>query len=538
MNTPLPDLAAVLRTAKIAEASGDLDEALRLYETTLAEFLTEGGEPVAELQRKIGLVYLWRGNSAEAQKRFVISREVAIAHGLQKQLAAATNALAAVYQSNGQLETAESLYHEAFEIAERIDDAALAVNVEQNLGTIANIRGDCERALERYQSALARYRAMGDTHGAARVLNNIGMAYVDMQRWEDAETAYDQALFSAEIHRDAETLGTVQLNRAELYVKCERYDDARTCCDQAFEIFGRIGSTSGLGETYKVYGAMYRASGKLHLAEAHLALVAELAQEADHPLLEAEAQRENALVLLEQGRKAEALKSLNRAHRLFTDLKARHALIDLDRQLDDLERSYMHVVKSWAESIESKDEYTAGHCARVADYTCALARACGITGRDLSWIRMGAFLHDVGKTAVSAKILNKKGRLTDEEWQLMRAHTTIGDEIVAGLDFPYDIRPIVRSHHERWAGGGYPDNLSGEDIPLIARILCIADVFDALTTDRSYRAAYGRTEALNIMAADAGTMLDPGLFELFRNLIESHAMVTDTQNSVFAPATT
>ncbi|HEX6558252.1 MAG TPA: HD domain-containing phosphohydrolase, partial [Longimicrobiales bacterium] len=403
---------------------------------------------------------------------------------------------------------------------------------------IANIRGDCERALERYQSALDRYRAMGDTHGAARVLNNIGMAYVDMQRWSDAETAYDQALFSAEVQRDAETLGTVQLNRAELYLKCERFDDARACCDQAFEIFGRIASTSGLGETYKVYGTLYRASGKLHLAEAHLALVAELAQDADHPLLEAEAERENALVLLEQGRKAEALKSLNRSHRLFTNLKARHALIDLDRQLDELERSYMQVVKAWAESIESKDQYTAGHCARVADYTCALARACGISGRDLSWIRMGAFLHDVGKTGVTAKILNKKGRLTDGEWQLMRAHTTIGDEIVAGLDFPYDIRPIVRSHHERWAGGGYPDNLSGEAIPLIARILCIADVFDALTTDRSYRPAYPRSEALALMAAEAGTMLDPKLFELFRNLIESHGLASDAQNDAFAAAAT
>jgi putative nucleotidyltransferase with HDIG domain len=88
---------------------------------------------------------------------------------------------------------------------------------------------------------------------------------------------------------------------------------------------------------------------------------------------------------------------------------------------------------------------------------------------------MGAFLHDVGKTAIPAEILNKPGKLTPEEWRLMQSHTTVGDEIVTELDFPWDIRPIVRNHHEHWDGSGYPDGLAGEEIPLTARILCIAE---------------------------------------------------------------
>lgn len=490
-----------------------------MYEAALEQFRAGGGEPVAELLRKIGLVHYYRGNFEQAFASFERSKTVAQASGLASQIAAANNCLGIVHQSLGQIEVAEILYEEALQQANECGNEALAVMVDQNLGTIANIRGDSEAALERYLAALHRYHALNDDTGAARALNNIGMAHADLQQWQPAENAFNEALQLAETSGDVETLGTVQLNRADLYLRLERFDDARACCDQAFEIFSRIGSTSGLGETYKAYGVLYRQSGKLHLAEAHLAVVADLAGQADHALLEAEAERERALVNLDQGRKSEALRSLNRAHRLFTDLKARRELVNVDRGLDSLEQSYLKVVQVWGESIESRDRYTAGHCERVAEYAARLAEAVGFQGRELTWIRMGAFLHDVGKTRLSAVLLNKPGDLDEEEWKLMREHTIYGDEIVAELDFPYDLRPMVRSHHERWDGTGYPDGLKGTDIPLVARILCIADMYDAMTTDRSYRSAHSKSDALVLMAQQAGRMLDPELLEVFRAIM-------------------
>ena len=147
----------------------------------------------------------------------------------------------------------------------------------------------------------------------------------------------------------------------------------------------------------------------------------------------------------------------------------------------------------------------------------------------MTWLRMGAFLHDVGKTEVPVEVLNKPSGLTPEEWELMKAHTTKGDEIVAALEFPWEIRPIVRSHHEKWDGTGYPDRLAGYDIPLHARILCIADVFDALTTTRSYRPALSRAEALRIMTRDAGKHFDPELLEIFCTILppESRSELPD-----------
>jgi putative nucleotidyltransferase with HDIG domain len=530
------DLSSVLAQAREAEVVGNWDEAVSIYESALAECRALGGAPVCELLRKIGLVHYYRGDFDAAATLFRRSRDIALEEQLPAALAAAKNCLGIAHQALGQLEFAETLYLEAQQLAEEVGNLHLAVMIDQNLGTICSIRGETAAALERYQVALQRYRSMNDDLGAARTLNNIGMAHVDLKQFDLAEEAYNAAMMAAENRRDAETLGTVQLNRADLYLKQDRFDDARACCDQAFEIFGRLGSTSGIGETYKCYGVLYRQSGKLHLAEAHLSLVAELAQQADHPLLEAEAEREQALVHLEQGRKTEALKSLNRAHRLFEDLTARRELVDIDSQLDLLERSYLLVVQAWGESIESQDLYTAGHCARVADYTTMLAAAVGFSGRDLNWIRMGAFLHDVGKARLPQQIVQKPGGLDEREWEEMRAHTVVGDQIVAELEFPYDLRPMVRSHHERWDGTGYPDRMQGEAIPLIARILCIADVYDALTTDRSYRSAFPREEALAIMAREAGRMIDPQLFEVFKAvIIDGKTINSAAQSLSYAP---
>jgi HD-GYP domain-containing protein (c-di-GMP phosphodiesterase class II) len=128
---------------------------------------------------------------------------------------------------------------------------------------------------------------------------------------------------------------------------------------------------------------------------------------------------------------------------------------------------------------------------------------------------MGALLHDVGKITVPAEILNKPGALTDEEAAIMRQHPARGETLISGVGFPWDIRPMIRHHHERWDGRGYPDRLAGPQIPRAARILCIADVFDALTSARSYRSAYSPAKAAAMMRADSGAIFDPALLAVF-----------------------
>lgn len=291
-------------------------------------------------------------------------------------------------------------------------------------------------------------------------------------------------------------------------------------------MFAQLEVKQGLGEAHKMYGMLYREMGMVGLADTHFRQGVQLAGQAEDRVLDAECHAEWALLHLACNRNTDALRALNHAHSLFEQLQASHEVLDLDRRLDQLEQSYLRVVREWGESIESKDHYTAGHCQRVADYTCMIAEALGFSRRDLTWLRMGGYLHDVGKTAVPEEVLNKPGALNDEEWALMRSHTTVGDEIVAPLNFPWDIRPIVRNHHERWDGKGYPDGLRGTEIPLTARILCVADVYDALTTARSYRPALSHAEAMRIMERDSGTAFDPEIFQLFRRLLEERRKET------------
>ena len=164
-----------------------------------------------------------------------------------------------------------------------------------------------------------------------------------------------------------------------------------------------------------------------------------------------------------------------------------------------------------------------GHAQRVADYATKLAAEVGVGGWDLSWLRIGAFIHDLGNMAVPAEVLAKTDVLNEDEREIMKVHTIMGDSMAKQLDFPDEVRPIVRSHHEQWGGRGYPDRLVGEEIPFGARVVSIADVFDALTSPRSFRPAYGRQDAVEIMQKDAETMFDPTLFGVFRDMLKRGA---------------
>jgi HD-GYP domain-containing protein (c-di-GMP phosphodiesterase class II) len=146
-----------------------------------------------------------------------------------------------------------------------------------------------------------------------------------------------------------------------------------------------------------------------------------------------------------------------------------------------------------------------------------LAQSVGYA--DLAWLRIGAFLRDVGNRALPQEVLEKPGPLTVEEWELVRKHTVLGDDLVQQLAFPEEIRPMVRSHHEHWDGSGYPDGLKGEQIPLAARIVCIADVYDALISPRSYRGPFTSEQALEIMEIESGHIFDPMLMQKFASLI-------------------
>jgi putative two-component system response regulator len=187
----------------------------------------------------------------------------------------------------------------------------------------------------------------------------------------------------------------------------------------------------------------------------------------------------------------------------FEELTARVAsLIRLKRFTDDLE-SAQSVIVSLAMTVEARDPYTDGHCQRLAAYACALGRAMHLSNDEIAALERGGYLHDVGKIGVPDAILLKPERLSASEFTLMMAHTTIGERLCGQLRSLRAVRPIVRHHHERLDGSGYPDGLRGDQIPLAAQIVGVADAYDAMTTTRPYRQALPASHARDELLRDA-----------------------------------
>src|SRR6266478_7977641 len=193
--------------------------------------------------------------------------------------------------------------------------------------------------------------------------------------------------------------------------------------------------------------------------------------------------------------------------------------VDLKKTHRKLQSSILQSLLGLANALEAKDEYTRGHSDRVATLARRLALAAGLGAREVVTIAQSGLLHDLGKIAVPERILRKAGPLTDDEWQVMRRHPLTGAQIVAPLEFFADGALIVRHHHERHDGSGYPDGLSGEAIPLGARVVAVADVYDALTSDRPYRRGLTHAAALERLAAEAGRTLDSRLTRLFPDML-------------------
>jgi diguanylate cyclase (GGDEF)-like protein/putative nucleotidyltransferase with HDIG domain len=186
------------------------------------------------------------------------------------------------------------------------------------------------------------------------------------------------------------------------------------------------------------------------------------------------------------------------------------------QQTSDL---HLATIEALARAIDAKDQNTQMHIRRVQMYAAGMAKAVGLSSAAIQGVKTAALLHDIGKLAVPEHILSKPGPLTQEEFQKIRIHPEVGAEIIAAVPFPYPVAPIILSHHERWDGKGYPTGLSGEEIPIGARILTIVDYFDAVTTERPYHKALSHESAIGLLRHEAGRALDPTLVELFVQML-------------------
>jgi putative nucleotidyltransferase with HDIG domain len=494
-----PTTADLLRDAQEQERRGAIDAALRAYEAVSDKAEGEGDLALlAETLRRVAAHRSRRGEGEAALALCARSHDIAVGLHEEGLAAESLNTMGCIQMSLGRMNDARDAFLKALKLGGPV--RSVRARVEQNLGVLANIQGALDEALAWYGRSLEEYRAAKDEHGCAIAYNNLGLASADRELYDEADRYYRESRVIAERVGDFHLLGSTLANLAEVHCSRQRYDEALQSADDALRLFERIGARAPKSEAYRVIGVVYRDTGRPVLAESRLRSAIDTAVSTGSVLAEAEASRELAMLYQTLGRNQEALSLLNAAHRLFQRLDARIDLVHVGGKMEALQATFLAVVRDWGRSIESSDSYTFGHCERVAQNAAAVARVLRLDESEVLTIRLGAYLHDVGKVRVPHEVLNKPGKLTDQEFAIIRMHPVWGIELLADVEFPWAIKPIIRSHHEKHDGTGYPDRLRGDEIPLSAQIVGVVDVYDALTTTRSYRAAMSREEALAEMA--------------------------------------
>jgi putative nucleotidyltransferase with HDIG domain len=199
--------------------------------------------------------------------------------------------------------------------------------------------------------------------------------------------------------------------------------------------------------------------------------------------------------------------------------ESRRQAIEIKAAYDTLEETYDQTLASLTSALDARDRETEGHSIRVSHLAVKLGEVLKFSNEQLKVLERGSLLHDIGKIGISDTILHKPDKLNDEEWKLMKLHPDIGAKIVEGIPFLEDTIPLIRHHQERWNGTGYPSQLKGEEIPMLARLFSVIDAFDALTSNRPYRQKISAEEALAYLREQSGILFDPNIVNAFEKLI-------------------
>lgn len=526
MPDELRPAAALVDQARRAQTRGEYELARDLLERALREAPRDtSSDIVFSLLIGIARSSLELGDFSAALDGVELALAVADAAHAPASRAEALVLRARLHALRGAPNDAERDLAAARPLAETAGAHVLGASITAAMADLAVARGDRSEAVRLLEGSRSTYEAAKDRRALARICTELGALYDELERWNLAEQAFADALRLATSTNDEGLTSEIELARAEMALARGNLERAQASSDRALTLARQRDNDAEQAYALCVAGAVARALGDLPRAERLLEQAERLATDVNQPLRLAEIARERAVLLTALERHHDTLLALNRAYRLLAQLRGSPSEYSLRRRIVRLERGFIAAVRQWAVSIESKDQATAGHLDRVADLTAEIARRLGVDDAALYWYRVGALLHDVGKLAIPAALLNKAGRLTAEEWAQVKRHPITGAEMLAEVDFPWEVRPIVESHHECWDGSGYPRGLAGSEIPLAARIFCVADVFDALTSRRSFKRALSRDEALDIMRRDVGRQFDPAVFRVFEQVVREGAAI-------------
>ena len=422
------------------------------------------------------------------------------------------------HQILGEFDKAADSFAQGVDAAQRVHQIANEIAGVTGLGLVAKDQRLYKEALHQLLRALNLAQTHGRRQNEAEILDNLGQVYAALEQPEFALETYERALTLAQELGAVPSQQNTLFNLGRLHSSRGDQLKAAACFEAALQFAEQSGSDRAVLSTHEELANLHLARKGYEAAAQHLQQALAL----ERSLRDQDAQQQ--LLNLTTQLEVERAKHQAEAYRLMNETAQRaraEAEKEVRERTEALEHAQGEIVARLGLAAEYRDDKTGNHTQRVADFAAALAQAIKMPSQDVELLRSAARLHDVGKIGIPDAILLKTGRLTEEEFTIMKHHTTIGARVLEGSQSQLMqlAEQIAITHHERWDGQGYPRGLSGEEIPLVGRIVTIADVWDALTTERSYKAAWTPEEAWRELASQSGKQFDPYLLEIFLGMM-------------------
>ncbi len=480
---------------------------------------------LGECERISGLVYLDQGKLSEALERFEVALKLSQQIGNQNAQSSALNNIAIIYRAFEENERALEYETQNLKLSQSIGDVKSIIRASNAIGLIhldlaeAKTADDPNReeelilALAWFEQALKPAQETQFRQAEIALLNNIGCVYMARHEPQKALEYFDQQLEIAQAFGDRKRFANGIVDSGRAHLALGNLSHAFDLISEAHQAFEEVGAHDELAKTHKDLSAIFEARGEIALALEHFKQFHTLEATVKSDAAKQRTQTLAAKFDLEKSRLESEMYRI-RTTELESKVAERTQEV-LDAQFEMLERL--------ANAAEFRDSDTGTHTRRVGRIAAAVGKRMGLPREDALLLRSAAQLHDIGKIGIPDAILFKSGRLTDVEWEIMKSHTTLGAKMLeSGKSRLLQMaEEIAMTHHERFDGTGYPVGLVGTTIPLIGRVVAVVDMYDALLSERPYKGAWSKNDALYEIKRVAGTHFDPEVVRVFLDVIES-----------------
>ncbi|MCK5036047.1 MAG: tetratricopeptide repeat protein [Candidatus Sabulitectum sp.] len=507
--------------------TGNFDEAMENYLSSLEIWKRTGNDQgIARVYNNIGNIHRGQGSYSKALEYFLKSLEIKNGLGDSRGTAISYLNIGNIYKQLSLLKQAQESYCSALKISEENQDELSIANCYNNIGLIHSRQGNHLLALEQHKKALITRERLDDIRGIANSYGNIGNVYDALGKPSKALEYFQKTLKEVEKFQDTRGIALSCNNIGSIYINLGKLDEAFMFIDRALQIATDTGAKDLEASSMQIFSDLYEAKQNfkqaLNCSKKYLRIREELfSQESrdkiatlqvrfdtERKCKEAEIYREKNIELENEISERLKVEKELKKHRDHLEEIVQERTAELLKVNAGLEKSFMGTIFTISKIIEMRDPYAIGHQIRTAELARSIALEMKLSEERIQAVYLASIVHDIGKIRIPQEFLSRSGKLSDLELNVMRTYPQAGYDILKTIEFPWPIADIVLHHHELLDGSGYPSGLMGKEIMQESKILCVADVVEAMSSSRPYRAAFPQKAILDELVKNRDILYD------------------------------